>query len=107
LIAPNIAVALQVDGYTMTKALVTAGLGYTILPLNSFQREMASGEVSAARVGKPDISWTLSMAYRRDQRTARAVEALRDIIRAEVGKLVAAGTWRGEEPVRGRRQAVE
>ena len=26
----NIAVAVQVDGYTMTKALVTAGLGYTI-----------------------------------------------------------------------------
>ena len=40
------------------------------------------------------MSWTLSLAYRRDQRTARAVEALFDIVRAEVGKLLAAGTWR-------------
>ena len=66
---------------------------------------MASGEVSAARLRKPDISWTLSMAYRRDQRSARAVAALRDIIRAEVGKLVASDTWRSEPPARERRQA--
>jgi LysR family transcriptional regulator, nitrogen assimilation regulatory protein len=96
----GITVAAQVDGYTMTKALVLAGLGYTILPLSSFHRQMESGELSARRLRKPEISWTLSMAYRRDQRTSRAVAALRDIIRAEVGKLVASRKWRSESPPR-------
>jgi LysR family nitrogen assimilation transcriptional regulator len=103
----GITVAAQVDGYTMTKALVAAGLGYTILPLSSFHREMASGEFSAVRLRKPGMSWTLSLAYRRDQRTARAVEALRDIVRAEVDKLLASGTWRSEEPARERRRAAQ
>ena len=103
----GITVAAQVDGYTMTKALVLAGLGYTILPLSSFHQQMESGELSALRLRKPEISWTLSMAYRRDQRTARAVTALRDIIRAEVGKLVASSKWRSEPPPRARGQAAE
>lgn len=103
----GITVAAQVDGYTMTKALVLAGLGYTILPLSSFHQQMESGELSALRLRKPEISWTLSMAYRRDQRTARAVTALRDIIRAEVGKLVASSKWRSEPPGRERRPAAE
>jgi hypothetical protein len=59
----------------MTKALVLAGLGYTILPLSSFHRQMESGELSALRLRQPEISWMLSMAYRRDQRTARAITA--------------------------------
>jgi len=92
----RINVAVQVDGYTTTKALVTAGVGYTILPYSSVHQQVESGELSAIRLRDPEMSWTLSLAYRTDQRTARGVNALKDIIEAEVEALVSAGKWRGD-----------
>jgi LysR family transcriptional regulator, nitrogen assimilation regulatory protein len=87
-------VAVQVDGYAMTKALVAAGVGYTVLPLSSIHAQVEDGRLSAVRLHDPDISWTLCLAYRSDHRTARPVDALRALIRGEVDKLVAAGKWR-------------
>jgi LysR family transcriptional regulator, nitrogen assimilation regulatory protein len=87
-------VAVQVDGYVMTKALVAAGLGYTILPLSSIHAQVEEGRLSAVRLRDPEISWTLCLAYRSDHRTARRVDALRVLIQGEVEKLVAAGKWR-------------
>lgn len=87
-------VALQVDGYTTTKALVTAGLGYTILPYSAVRQEVEEGELSAVRLKKPVLSpWTLSAAYRKDHGPAPAVTALRDIIAAAVKELAADGFW--------------
>ncbi|HEY2530741.1 MAG TPA: LysR family transcriptional regulator [Xanthobacteraceae bacterium] len=86
-------VAIEVDGYTLTKALIGAGLGYTILPYSSVHQEVADGELSAVRLRKPSLSWTLSLAYRKEQRTARAVTALRDLIAGEVDALVTSGQW--------------
>jgi len=82
-------VAVQVDGYTTTKAFVAAGLGYTVLPLSSVCQEVERQQLSAVPLRRPKLSWTLSLAYRRDQRNARAVMALRDIIASEVEALAA------------------
>jgi LysR family transcriptional regulator, nitrogen assimilation regulatory protein len=82
-------VAVQVDGYTTTKAFVAAGLGYTVLPLSSVRGEVDRQQLSAVRLRKPKLSWTLSLAYRKDQRNARAVMALRDIIASQVKALAA------------------
>ena len=84
-------VAVQVDGYTTTKAFVAAGLGYTVLPLSSVRQEVERKQLSAVRLRKPKLTWTLSLAYRRDQRNARAVMALRDIIAAKVNALAGEG----------------
>lgn len=84
-------VAVQVDGYTTTKAFVAAGLGYTVLPLSSVRQEVERKQLSAVRLRKPKFIWTLSLAYRKDQRNARAVMALRDIIATEVKAMVDAG----------------
>jgi len=84
-------VAVQVDGYTTTKAFVAAGLGYTVLPLSSVRQEVERKQLSAVRLRKPKLTWTLSLAYRRDQRNARAVMALRDIIASEVKALAGEG----------------
>lgn len=94
---------IQVDGYTATKAFVGGGLGYTVLPYSSVRREVESGQFSAVRLRRPALTWTLSVAYRKDQRTARAVAAVRDIIAGEVGKL-AAGTWRAPAGARYRKK---
>ena len=93
-LAGRIDVAFQVDGYTLTKALVAAGQGYTILPYSAIQRQIETQQLSAAPLS-PQISWTLSLAYRTDQRQARALGGLRDIIHAAVAQLIADGTWRG------------
>jgi LysR family nitrogen assimilation transcriptional regulator len=82
-------VAVQVDGYTTTKAFVAAGLGYTVLPLSSVRREVERKQLSAIHLRKPKLSWTLSLAYRKDQRNARAVMALRNIIASEVTAMAA------------------
>jgi LysR family transcriptional regulator, nitrogen assimilation regulatory protein len=89
-------VAVQIDGYTMTKALVGGGLGYTILPYSSVHQQVEDGQLSAVRLRTPEMSWTLSLACRRDQRTARGVKALRDVIAAEIDKLVRAGKWHSD-----------
>jgi len=83
-------VAIQVDGYSTTKAFVAAGLGYSILPLSSVRQEIKTGQVSAVLLSRPRLSWTVSLAYRKDQRTSRAVMALRDIIASEVETLTTA-----------------
>jgi LysR family nitrogen assimilation transcriptional regulator len=89
-------VAVQIDGYTMTKALVSAGLGYTILPYSSVHQQVEEGQLSAVRLRTPEMSWTLSVAYRRDQRTARAVKAVLEVIAGEIDKLVRAGKWHSD-----------
>jgi LysR family transcriptional regulator, nitrogen assimilation regulatory protein len=87
-------VAVQVDGYVTTKALVEAGLGYTILPYSAVRQEIETGELSAVRLRKPALSpWTLSAAYRKDHGPARAVTALRNVIAGAVNDLAADGFW--------------
>ncbi len=86
----RIDVAIEVDGYTTTKTLVAAGLGYTVLPYSSVQREVEERALSAVRLRQLALSWTLSVAYRKDQSNARAVLALRDIIASAVKTLTAA-----------------
>jgi LysR family transcriptional regulator, nitrogen assimilation regulatory protein len=86
-------VAIEVDGYATTKALVAAGLGYTILPYSSVQKEIAEGQLTAGRLRGPALSWTLSIAYRKDQSNARAVTALRDIIASDIDQQVTSGKW--------------
>jgi LysR family transcriptional regulator, nitrogen assimilation regulatory protein len=84
-------VAIQVDGYTTTKAFVAAGLGYTILPYSSVRDEVESQQLSAVLLRKPKLSWSLSIAYRKDQRTARAVMGLREIIASAVKAMAVDG----------------
>jgi LysR family transcriptional regulator, nitrogen assimilation regulatory protein len=92
----RINVACQVDGYTLTKALVAAGQGYTILPYSAVQQQVESGQLSAMPLRRPQITWTLCIAYRTDQRKTRTLNALRAIIRDGIARLVAEGAWRGE-----------
>jgi len=91
-----IRIAAEVDGYTMTKAMVAAGHGYTILPYSSIHQQVKDGQFSAVPLTHPRLTWTLCVAYRSEQRTARSVNAVRDIIREQIAELVKSKTWRGE-----------
>jgi LysR family transcriptional regulator, nitrogen assimilation regulatory protein len=90
----HVDVAYQVEGYATTKALVAAGLGYTVLPYSAARREIGTGELSAVRLHRPALGpWTLSAAYHKDQGPARAVAALRNVIAAAVNELAGDGFW--------------
>jgi LysR family nitrogen assimilation transcriptional regulator len=92
----TVKIAAEVDGFTLTKAMVAAGLGYTILPYNAVHQQVKDGAFSAVPLQSPKLSWTLSLAFRSEQRTVRTVNAVRAIIRDQVAALVKAKTWRGE-----------
>lgn len=76
-----------------TRALVSAGQGYTILPYSAVHQQLISGQLSATRLRHIDIPWTLALACWADQRAARAVLAVRDILTAHFDSLGADNTW--------------
>ncbi len=84
----------QVDGLLMIKALVREGLGYTVLTYGSVYREVEAGTMTATKI-VPEIAWDLCIAHSHEQRTARPVRAVMDIIRNEVHRLIDEGKWQG------------
>jgi len=86
-------IAAQTDGMITTRALVSAGQGYTILPYGAIHQQLSGGQLSAARLHDIDIPWTLSLACWRDQRAARAVEAVRKILTARFDSLGGDDKW--------------
>jgi LysR family nitrogen assimilation transcriptional regulator len=85
--------AVQTDGMITTLALVSAGHGYTILPYSTIHHQLLNRQVSATRLVGIDIPWTLSLACWRDQRAARPVRAVLDIIRSHFGNLAEDNKW--------------
>lgn len=77
-------VVVQTDGIVTTRALVAAGHGYTILPYSAVHNQLISGQVSSVRLGDLHITWTLCLACRSDQRSARPVQAILDIINSQI-----------------------
>jgi LysR family transcriptional regulator, nitrogen assimilation regulatory protein len=86
-------IAAQTDGVVTTRALVSAGHGYTILPYSAIHQQLINGQLSAARLSDIDIPWTLSLACWSDQAAARAVLAVRDILAAHFETLVGDDKW--------------
>jgi LysR family nitrogen assimilation transcriptional regulator len=86
-------IAAQTDGVITTRALVAAGQGYTILPYCAIHQQLANGQVSATRLHDIDITWTLSLACWNDQRAARAVMAVREILAAHFASLGGNNKW--------------
>lgn len=91
--AGKLDIAVQTDGMVTTRALVTAGHGYTILPYSAIHQQLLAGQLSAAQIPDMDIPWTLSLACRNDQADARAVRAIRDILRTHFDGLPAGNLW--------------
>jgi LysR family nitrogen assimilation transcriptional regulator len=86
-------IAAQTDGMITTRALVSAGQGYTILPYSAIHQQLSGGQLSAARLYDIDIPWTLGLACWNDQRAARAVLAVREILTAHFASLGGEDKW--------------
>jgi LysR family nitrogen assimilation transcriptional regulator len=85
----------QVDGLVIIRAMLRAGLGYSILTYGSVHRDVQAGVLAARKLDRPPISWQLCMVSRRDGSRQAAVDALSAIILAEANRLIDRGVWRG------------
>jgi LysR family nitrogen assimilation transcriptional regulator len=91
--ATRLKIAAQTDGMITTRALVCAGQGYTILPYSAIHQQLIGGQLSATRLHDIDIPWTLGLACWNDQRAARAVLAVREILTAHFDRLSGDDKW--------------
>jgi LysR family nitrogen assimilation transcriptional regulator len=73
-------IAQQADGLMTTKALVEAGLGYTILPYSAIHGQVRARQLSAHYLADMHIPWTMSLVSRVEQHRSTAIQAIEQII---------------------------
>jgi LysR family nitrogen assimilation transcriptional regulator len=83
----------QVNGFTIIRAMVEHGLGYSILSHYGVQESLAAGRLSATQVSYPEMPWELCFAYRCDVRAIKAVKAIIAIIGRRLKAHVQEGIW--------------
>lgn len=89
-------IALECDGSTsVTKRLVQAGCGCTIMPLASVADEVASGKLLAARLTGPAVSREIAIATSRNRPALAELWDITRTIRHEAIGIVSAGQWPG------------
>lgn len=88
--------ALEVDSVALTKRLVKAGLGYSILTYVAIQQEIESGELVAHRIERPAIRSTVAITTLRDQPPSRFAEAWMAMMREKLQNFIAHATWRSD-----------
>lgn len=86
-------IRVQADSFTLMKELVESGLGYTTLPLPSFNREALSGQLLYAPICNPHVTRQLMLAMQPGTAHSRSTYKLAKMIRQEVAALVNAGCW--------------
>jgi len=80
-VIPN--VAMELDSLEATKRMVEQGLGIALVPLVTVQRELAGGTL--VRIDLTDVEpihRPISLAYRRNRRRSRTVQAFIDTVTA-------------------------
>lgn len=87
----------EVDSVALTKALVAAGRGFTVLTHAAVAAEVARGELSARRIERPAIVATLALVARRTPETTPLARALMETVASTTRAIVAAGAWPGAE----------
>ncbi len=92
----DIATTIEIDSLVHTKTLVKAGMGFTLLSHAAIRNELASGELSAARVGNVDFSRTVSIARNPAKSLTRASLEIEDLVRRLAREMIADGRWIAE-----------
>lgn len=85
----------EIDGMRATKAIVEAGLGYTLFSYAGVYEEVDTGALTTIPF-TPPLYWTLAMVERRSTAVSRALIVVRRSIEEQVHALSERGFWRGE-----------
>ncbi|MEP9378680.1 LysR family transcriptional regulator [Aquabacter sp. CN5-332] len=91
----KVEIAQEIDGLTVTKALVQAGMGRTLYAYSAVQKEVSAGELTAWPIVTPGAVWSLGAALRVDQNSGALAEFVALLAR-EVATLVEEGVWLGK-----------
>lgn len=102
-------VEIEVDSVALTKQLVKAGLGYSILTHVAIKDEVTRGEVVAYSIERPSIRSTVALTTLRENRPSRLVEAWSTMLQQKLQSLIASEVWKNDvvwaEPVEASGQA--
>jgi LysR family transcriptional regulator, nitrogen assimilation regulatory protein len=90
----RLTVVLEADDHLVIRAMMKAGLGFSLLTQGAFLPDLAHGELQAQPF-RPRAYWTLALTQAADERRADLVAALGEMIRETVRDLVRAKTWPG------------
>jgi LysR family nitrogen assimilation transcriptional regulator len=89
-------VRMNVDGFTIIRALVEQGFGYSILSYYGISEMCRDGRLSAVKLRRPPMSWTLAIAFRKELAASAGLGELVGMLKASVRAIVDDGRWRGE-----------
>lgn len=83
----------ELDSMEPKKDMVMRGLGMTVLPYGSVQREVADGQLAARRIVQPDLTRTLYLARARRHPRSKARDALEALVLRLVATLCETEDW--------------
>jgi LysR family nitrogen assimilation transcriptional regulator len=89
-------IELEVDSVALTKQLVKAGLGYSILTHVAIKEEVSRGEVLAYSIERPSIRSTVAITALRENRPSRLVDAWSTMLREKLQTLIAGENWKND-----------
>jgi LysR family transcriptional regulator, nitrogen assimilation regulatory protein len=92
----HLRVVLEVDSVPLTRALVSYGLGHSLLTYTAVQEDVASGRLRARPIERPAIRSTVSLATLRDRRASPVVDAMFSVVSEKLHELVVSDAWQGE-----------
>jgi len=86
-------VRFQADSFILMKDLVESGMGYSLLPLSSFNAEARAGRLTYAPIENRSVSRQLALATQPGASASRATRVLIRLVKHEIAKLVENGSW--------------
>jgi len=87
-------IELEVDSVALTKQLVKAGLGYSILTYVAIKEEIAHGELIAHSIERPAIRSTVAITTLRESRPSRLVNAWSAMLQEKLQRLITSEAWK-------------
>nr|WP_246441872.1 LysR family transcriptional regulator [Xanthobacter tagetidis] len=85
----------EIDGLTVTKALVQEGMGATLYAYSAVQKEVSAGELTASPIVTAGAVWSLGAALKTDQNAGQLADFVA-LLGRQVAALVDQGVWRGK-----------
>ncbi|VVD95467.1 Hydrogen peroxide-inducible genes activator [Pandoraea eparura] len=90
----------EVGATDMLVRLVTAGIGWTVLPWSAVADYVERDEISTASISGRTLQRELSLCISDSLPLSRAAEVVRDTVVTVLEALVSSGTWEGAQPIK-------
>jgi LysR family nitrogen assimilation transcriptional regulator len=86
-------IIFEVDSVSLTKKLVSEGMGYSIIAHAAVQEDISKGLLVGHPIERPGIRSTVSMTTLKDRRLSRLALSWEKIVLETLEELVTVGAW--------------